>query len=68
MTLAQVWVYDRGAQKGFSTTVVGFVVLQWLIAMGVFAVEGLIGIALPTVINTFLVTGYMKTLITFFKY
>jgi cystinosin len=71
-TLAQWWIYERGVQKTFKPGVVLVVFLQWVIVFMVFwtqiMLKSWLGLSLPNSLNLLMITGYMKTTITFFKY
>ena len=66
--LAQVWIYERGTQTGFSLKIILLLVFQFMVVLLIFTFEVAFGWKIPIIINTLLMTGYMKTITTFFKY
>lgn len=68
VTLTQVWLFERGTQRKFSLWVLAMLVLEWVLVISVFVLEGIVGLRIDDKYNTFKIAGYWKTLITFFKY
>lgn len=66
--LAQWWMYERGPQKTFSKYAILIALVMWVTAFIVFFIEMRAGGNIPTIINTFMVVGYLKTIVTFVKY
>ena len=66
--LSQVWIYERGSQPGFDRKVLTMMIFMWTIVAIFFISEGFLGVSIPTFLNTFMILGYLKTIITFCKY
>lgn len=66
---AQAFIYERGAQKTFALWAVVLLIVEWIVLIVVFFIEGIIDVGqMPSEFNTFRVAGYNKAVITFLKY
>lgn len=66
---AQAFIYERGQQKSFALWAVVLLIVEWIVLIVVFFLEGVINIGvMPVAFNTFRVAGYNKAIITFLKY
>ncbi|CAI2376616.1 unnamed protein product [Moneuplotes crassus] len=67
--LAQVFIYERGAQKRFKSWAVYTTILCWASVCVTFAIEGIFEVVgVPKTISMLRFTGYGKVVITFQKY
>ncbi|CAI2377511.1 unnamed protein product [Moneuplotes crassus] len=68
VNLSQIWIYKRGSQTSFDKRMVILVTIIWIMTALWFILEAVVGVRFPNIINTFLLVGYFKTIITFAKY
>ena len=66
--LSQVFIYERGSQNSFALWAIIMVVWESIVVIWLFSFEGIAGVTVPIVINTFRIAGYWKALITLTKY
>ena len=66
--VAQVWIYERGTLTEFSLKIILVLAFQFMVVLLIFTFEVTFIWKIPIIINKLFMTGYMRTITTFFKY